>query len=181
MLAESAKTHTELLNTLLDISRLRMGSKQCTPERLDIKQLTGTVLDQTKLQAQQKHIEQINHADECFVKADVNMITTVVRNIVVNAIKFTHPGGRIEVSTSRKNTNIIVSISDTGVGIADTMKSRIFEADYNKSTAGTANEIGTGLGLVLCKEYIEGNGGRIWFESEVGKGTTFFFSLPVYA
>ncbi len=180
MLVESAKTHNDLLNTLLDLSRLRLGSKQYNPEQLNIRKLVNEVLEQTKLQAQQKQISQVNQVDECLAKADKNMITTVVRNIVVNAIKFTHPGGQIGIRAEKKNTEGVISIADTGIGVADTMRNRIFEVDYNKSTAGTANESGTGLGLVLCKEYVERNGGRIWLESELGKGTTFFFTLPAF-
>jgi signal transduction histidine kinase len=180
MLVESAKTHNDLLNTLLDLSRLRLGSKQYNPEQLDIRKLVNGVLEQTKLQAQQKQIGQENRADECFAKADRNMIATVVRNMVVNAIKFTCPGGQIVIRAEKKNTEVIIAIADTGIGIADTLRDRIFEADYNKSTVGTANESGTGLGLVLCKEYVERNDGRIWFESESGKGTTFFFTLPAF-
>ena len=137
-------------------------------------------LEQTKLQAQQKQIDQANQADEYFAKADKNMITTVIRNIVVNAIKFTYSGGQVVIRTEKKSTEIIISITDTGIGIAETMRDRIFEVDYNKSTIGTANESGTGLGLVLCKEYVVRNEGRIWFETESGKGTTFFFTLPAF-
>ena len=178
MLVESAKTHIDLLNTLLDLSRLKLGSKQYDPEQLDIQNLANEVLEQTKLQAQQKQIDQINQTDKCFAKADKNMITTVIRNIVVNAVKFTHSGGQVVIRAEKKDTEIIVSIADTGIGIAETMRNRIFEVDYNKSTVGTANESGTGLGLVLCKEYVIRNGGRIWFETDLDKGTTFFFTLP---
>ena len=178
MLVESTKIHNELLNTLLDLSRLRLGNKKYDPERLNIRHLADEVFEQTKLQAQQKQIIQINRSDDCFAKADRNMVTTVIRNIVVNAVKFTHPGGQVTIGSGKDGAMVMISIADTGTGIADTIRDRIFEVDYNKSTAGTANESGTGLGLVLCKEYINCNGGRIWFESEANKGTTFFFTLP---
>jgi signal transduction histidine kinase len=180
MLAESARVHHDLLNTLLDLSMLQLGSKQNVPERLNIRILANDVLQQTRLQAQQKHIGLANLSDDCFARADRNMITTVVRNIVTNAIKFTNPEGQITISTAKGNGEITVSITDTGIGIADPVKNRVFAVDYHKSTAGTANEPGTGLGLILCKEYVERNGGRIWFESEPGKGTTFFFTLPEF-
>ena len=180
MLVESAKTHSDLLNTLLDLSRLRLGSKQYDPQRLDIRRLVVEVLEQTKLQAQQKQINQKNQADEYYVKADKNMITAVIRNLVVNGIKFTHPGGQIVIKTEKKVQEIVVSITDSGIGIADSKKDRIFGVDSSKSTTGTANETGTGLGLLLCKEYVERHNGRIWLESEVGKGTTFFFTLPAF-
>jgi signal transduction histidine kinase len=178
MLLESAKAHNKLLANLLDMSKIQLGSTQYNPEQLDMRKLVNEVLEQTKLQAHQKHISQINQVDEYFTMADKNMITTVIRNIVVNAIKFTNAGGKVVISSEKKNTELVISIADTGVGISDSKKSSIFNADYNKSTIGTANESGTGLGLLLCKEYVERNKGRIWFESEVGKGTTFFFTLP---
>ena len=179
LLVESAKIHIDLLNTLLDLSRLRLGSKQFDPERLDIRKIVTEVLEQTKLQAQQKQISQKNQTDEYFVKADNNMISAVIRNLVVNGIKFTHPGGQIIVKTEKADHKVIVSITDTGIGIAFEKKERIFGVDSNKSTTGTANETGTGLGLLLCKEYVERHGGKIWLESEVGVGTTFFFTLPI--
>ena len=178
LLVESAKTHTELVNTLLDLSRLRLGSQQYQPERLDIRKIASEVLEQTKLQAQQKQISQKNNTEECFINADKDMITTVIRNLVVNGIKFTHPGGQIIVQTEKKNKEVIISVADNGIGIDDAKKDRIFGVDSNKSTTGTANETGTGLGLLLCKEYVERHGGSIWLESELGKGTTFFFALP---
>jgi signal transduction histidine kinase len=178
MLVESVKTHTELLSTMLDLSRLRLGNIQFNPERLEIRKLTNEVLEQTKLQAQQKQINQTNHVDEIYVKADRNMIAAVIRNLVVNGIKFTHQKGKIMISAEKTGDEVTVTVSDTGVGIVSSKKNSIFGVNSNKSTVGTANETGTGVGLLLCKEYVERNGGHIWFESEVGKGTTFFFTLP---
>ena len=179
MMVESAKTHSELLDSLLDLSGSRLGNKEYDPERLDLCKLINTVLGQTKLQAAQKQIRQTNQAGECFVKADRNMITAVIRNLVVNAIKFTRTGGQVVVAVKKADTEAIISVSDNGVGISDIKKDRIFRADgSNRSAVGTANEKGTGLGLLLCKEYVEQNGGTIWFESEEGKGSTFFFTLP---
>jgi signal transduction histidine kinase len=180
MLVDSTKTHNELLNTLLDLSRLRLGNIQYNPERLDIRKLTNEVLEQTKLQAQQKRITQVNQVEECFVKVDRNMIAAVIRNLVVNGIKFTHTGGKIIVGAERAGTEVIVSVKDTGIGIVEEKRDHIFGVNSNKSTTGTANETGTGLGLLLCKEYVERNGGHIWLESEVGKGTTFFFTLQIF-
>ena len=180
LLLESSKTHTELLNTLLDLSRLRLGSKQYNPERVDIRKMATDVLKQTQLQAHQKQLIQKNLAEEHYVKADQNMITAVIRNLVVNGIKFTHPGGQIVINAERKDKEIIVSVADSGIGIVEAKKNLIFRADSSKSTTGTANEKGTGLGLLLCKEYVERHGGKIWLESESGKGTTFFFTLPIF-
>jgi len=119
MLVESAKIHNDLLNTLLDLSRLRLGSKQFNPVRLDTRKLAAEVLDQTKLQAQQKQINQTNQANENFVIADKIMVTSVIRNLVVNAIKFTNPGGDITIRSVKKDGEALISVTDTGVGIAD--------------------------------------------------------------
>ena len=179
MLVESSKTHSNMIDSLLELSISRLGNKEFVPVRLEISRIINTVLEQTKLQALQKHIKKFNKANECYVTADKNMITAVIRNLVVNAIKFNNPGGKIVIYAEKKNKELIVSIADTGVGIPDSKKERIFRIDGSKSTKGTANETGTGLGLLLCKEYVEQHGGRIWLESEEGKGTTFYFSLPV--
>ena len=114
--------------------------------------------------------------DECIVSADKNMIDLVLRNLISNAIKFTPAGGTISVSSKEERDNIILKIEDTGVGISSEQQKKLFGTG-NYTTRGTANEKGTGLGLVLCKEFIEKNGGRIWVESELGKGSKFCFSL----
>ncbi len=180
MLHDSAITHNSLLNNLLDLSRAQMGSLQYKPEKLNIHSLVDDVLEQTQLQARQKHIIQINKADESFAKADSNMVATVLRNLIVNAIKFTHPGGSITISAQIVNGEILVSVADTGIGIRKEVINGIFGVDYHKSTIGTAKEPGTGLGLMICKEFVERNKGKIWVESKVDAGSTFFFTLPVF-
>jgi signal transduction histidine kinase len=105
------------------------------------------------------------------------MISTVFRNLIFNAIKFTH-SGEIIISAIEKQNEIIFSISDTGVGIPKNNIEKLFRLDQNYSTLGTNNETGTGMGLILCKEFIEREGGKIWVESEVGKGSIFYFTIP---
>jgi signal transduction histidine kinase len=112
------------------------------------------------------------------VFADKTMISTVLRNLISNAIKFTNTGGEIVISVVNKTSELTVSVSDNGVGISKSALEKLFRLDENYSTTGTNNEQGTGLGLILCKEFIEKHGGKIWVESEVGKGSTFSFSLP---
>ena len=106
------------------------------------------------------------------------MIMTVIRNLTTNTITFTPDGGIILIRASEKNANLEVSISDTGVGMTDDTVQKLFRIDTSKSTLGTNNEKGTGLGLILCKEFVEKHRGRIRVESEVGKGSTFYFTLP---
>jgi signal transduction histidine kinase len=106
------------------------------------------------------------------------MLNTVFRNLISNAIKFTMPGGEITISAERKQGEIVFGVRDTGVGIPKNSIEKIFRIEQSYSTLGTNNEEGTGLGLILCREFVEKHGGKIRVESEEGKGTTFSFSLP---
>jgi two-component system, sensor histidine kinase and response regulator len=106
------------------------------------------------------------------------MISTVVRNLCSNSIKFTPKNGTIRVSALEKENNIEVCISDTGIGISEKDIDKLFRIDVHHTTIGTSSEKGTGLGLILCKEFIEKNDGQIWVESTLGKGSNFKFILP---
>ncbi len=106
------------------------------------------------------------------------MINLVFRNLILNAIKFTKSGGKIVVETKEESDHYVVSVTDNGVGINPDVQKILFEKTSGYSTRGTANEKGTGLGLILCKEFVERNGGKIWLKSEEQKGSTFFFTVP---
>ena len=121
-------------------------------------------------------VHQINTNTEVY--ADVNGLKTVLRNLISNAIKFTPRNGTIIIESSKNDRETIISISDSGVGIKENMISKIFNTDSYISTEGTEKEKGTGLGLSLCKEMIDCHDGKIWVESTLGKGSTFYFSLP---
>eukprot|EP01029_Cantina_marsupialis_P020639 TRINITY_DN4850_c0_g1_i1.p2 TRINITY_DN4850_c0_g1~~TRINITY_DN4850_c0_g1_i1.p2 ORF type:complete len:124 (-),score=21.88 TRINITY_DN4850_c0_g1_i1:1138-1470(-) len=107
------------------------------------------------------------------------MINTVLRNLISNAIKFTMPNGEIVIAAKQLEDDVLISVSDNGVGIPFDRLSKLFQISENETTLGTANEKGTGLGLMLCKEFIEKHNGRIWAESEIGKGSSFKFSFPL--
>jgi signal transduction histidine kinase len=111
--------------------------------------------------------------------ADKDMIKTILRNLISNAIKFTHKNGLVEVKAIIKDGNMEISVSDSGIGMTDETMAKLFRIDANLSTRGTENEKGTGLGLFLCKEFVEKHGGKIWAESESGKGSTFKFFIPL--
>jgi signal transduction histidine kinase len=128
--------------------------------------------------AQEKKIDLKNNIKEDLnALSDPNMVNLVLRNLMLNAIKFTHQGGIIEVSAEQEGDWVVVSVKDNGVGIAPENLEQIFDKSTHYTTRGTANEKGTGLGLKLCKEFVEKNGGKIWVESELGKGSTFKFTL----
>jgi signal transduction histidine kinase len=116
-----------------------------------------------------------------YMFADKAMINTVFRNLISNAIKFTMPGGRITISAEVKQREIVFLVSDTGIGIPKNSIEKIFRIEQSYSTPGTNKEKGTGLGLILCKEFVEKHGGKIWVESEEGTGSTFYFTLPCIA
>jgi signal transduction histidine kinase len=112
------------------------------------------------------------------ITADRNMIKTILRNLISNAIKYTYKNGKVEVKAILKDSRAEISVSDNGIGMTKETMSKLFRIDANLFTPGTENEKGTGLGLLLCKEFVEKHGGKIWVESELGKGSVFSFSLP---
>jgi signal transduction histidine kinase len=111
--------------------------------------------------------------------ADKNMIDSILRNLISNAIKFSNKGGKIKISAIESDHELHISVADHGVGILPGKLSAIFEIDKRTNTAGTENEMGTGLGLILCKDFVSRHQGKIWVKSTPGKGSTFTFSLPI--
>jgi signal transduction histidine kinase len=108
------------------------------------------------------------------------MLKTIVLNLVSNAIKFTNRGGAIKINAEQNSENVTISVSDNGVGIKTEDMVKMFDISQVLTTKGTAKETGTGLGLLICKEFVEKHGGKIWVESEVGKGSDFKFTLPIF-
>lgn len=180
-LDQSVKGLFGLLENLLEWSRSQTGAIQFTPEPFDLSTLLEENEELLATQAQNKRITLMSDAPKgVYVNAHKNSISTVIRNLISNAIKFTSPGGAIKLDVSREQGQVIVSVSDTGVGMDDEAIEKIFRIDTKHTTAGTANEKGTGLGLILCKEFVEKNKGKIWVTSEPGKGSVFYFSLPEF-
>ena len=107
------------------------------------------------------------------------MLTTVLLNLISNAIKFTKTGGNILVLANSDQDRVEIAVSDNGVGMNEETRNKLFSLETNETTIGTANEKGSGLGLILCKEFVEKHGGKIWVESELGKGSVFKFTIPV--
>ncbi|MBN8577285.1 MAG: tetratricopeptide repeat protein [Cytophagales bacterium] len=170
--------HTRtLINNLLDWALLQMDKLKIQPEKIDLAKLVTeniTLLSTFQL----KEISLVNRISEnLWGWGDLNMINLVLRNLILNGIKFSKGGGNIEISATEKDGWITIAVKDNGVGIRPEVQQILFEKTMGYSTRGTANEKGTGLGLILCKEFVEKNGGKIWLESEVGKGSTFYFTL----
>ena len=179
-LYHAADSTFSLLNNLLSWAKLQRGMTEFNPSPIDLHKIVESNFSLVWESAEQKHIElQDSVENGTFVYADQGMIDTVFRNLVSNAVKFTDTGGNINVATEVKGAIVEISLSDTGVGISETDKGKLFKIDEKVLSKGTAGEEGTGLGLILCKEFIESNGGRIWVESELGKGSTFKFTLPL--
>lgn len=168
-----------LLENLLQWSLLQTGRTILRAKNGNIADLINENIELLRGNAIQKKIELkwVNPMD-CFAYFDQNMITTVIRNLITNAIKFTPENGRILVEVETLHDSYRVSVRDNGVGISPDDLAKLFRIDTNPSTIGTLQERGTGLGLILCKEFVEKNGGEIAVDSELGKGSTFYFTVP---
>jgi signal transduction histidine kinase/ligand-binding sensor domain-containing protein len=180
-LQQSSHNAYLLLENLLQWSRAQSGTLIFDPVPIKIDKLIVFSIKQTGDLAENKGIDIIFEQlfKEVMVHADENMISTVLRNLLTNAIKFSHSGGTITVHLTKNETHAQISVSDTGVGMSKEVREDLFKLNKNISSDGTAGEKGTGLGMILCKEFIDAHKGQIWVESEVNRGTTFIFTLPL--
>jgi signal transduction histidine kinase len=180
ILYETAKQSYALLENLLEWSRAQTGRLQMNPENINLHDLVEENINLLSNAAAKKKIKLINEIGPSVnVYADANMGHAVIRNLISNAIKYTNENGSITCSSTVKKDKIEVTVHDTGIGIKPQNIDKLFKIDQNYSTHGTADESGTGLGLILCKEFINKNNGSIWVESEYGKGSSFKFTLPM--
>ncbi|QHT65852.1 hypothetical protein GXP67_03805 [Rhodocytophaga rosea] len=169
----------KLLENLLSWAKLQMNRVDIKPFQVDLHKLASENITQISTLAADKKIQVVNEIPaHISAFADEKMCETVMRNLVVNAIKFTNTGGHIKISASEKESAVEISVVDSGVGMKKESVERLFNLGTHFSSKGTANEPGSGLGLILCREFVEKNKGKIWAESEVNKGSTFTFSLP---
>ncbi len=179
LIYNASKQGYNLLANLLEWSRSQTGRIKLSPLRIQLKSIIDENLELMTSTAEKKEIEIITKVDSgLYVFADLNMLTTVVRNLLSNALKFTSKGGKVNINCIEYEDKIETSIRDTGIGLSSKEQNRLFKIDENFSKAGTNNEHGTGLGLILCKEFIEKNQGKIWVKSQVNKGSDFRFVLP---
>jgi len=181
LLGEAAKSAKLLLENLLDWSRSQTGKIHFSPEMVDISKITEEVVELNAQNAFQKGIKiKSTIPPDTMAFADQNMLKTILRNLISNGIKFTKPGGEIKLDADEESGMVIYSVADNGIGMKDDDLGKLFRIDINPKTIGNSTEKGTGLGLILCKEFVELNGGEIWAESKWREGTTFKFNIPAF-
>lgn len=175
----SATNLFQLLENLLEWSRMEQGLIRFAPQQKALLPIVTECMTTIQDAANNKNISiDIKISEKAFVFADSNSIHSVIRNLISNAVKFTPENGTISIQAKQEDKKITISITDTGIGMSAEMVENLFRLDVQTNRTGTNNEPSTGLGLILCKEFVEKHGGKIWIESEEGKGTTFNISFP---
>ncbi len=179
-LRKSVSNVYALVEGLLSWAQIQTGKMEYRFEKTDLFVIAQKVKEQLVTNAQNKNITLDQNIEEyTFVVADEKSVSTVFRNLISNAVKYTSPGGHVQINAVKKEDQIEVSVADNGIGIKPETLKKLFTITEKVSQPGTANETGTGLGLILCKEFVEKNKGKLWAESEPGKGSRFVFTLPV--
>ena len=175
----SAQSAYTLLEDLLMWTRSQSGKIPYERIKLNFSDLCTTIIETIFPNPDSKNIT-VNFVktDDVFVFADFDMLKTILRNLISNAVKFTNPGGKIDVFAKQDKANVTITITDNGTGMSPETVNKLFDGKLH-SKKGTANESGTGLGLFLCKEFVKKHGGKIWAESTEGEGSSFYFTLPV--
>lgn len=181
-LSQSARNIYNLLENLLEWSQMQRGRTSFNPQIVSLNESASECLKLVTESANKKMIQlEVDIPKEHTVFADINMIHTIIRNLVSNAIKFTPKGGIVSIfSGIADNKAAIIGVRDTGIGMDSEMIYNLFRINVNSSRPGTEGEHSTGLGLLLCKEFVEKHGGELWVESEVRKGSVFYFTIPYY-
>ncbi|HCY39752.1 MAG TPA: hypothetical protein DHV48_00065 [Prolixibacteraceae bacterium] len=180
MIGSQAAESLLLLQTLFDWAKSQTGNVTFNPEFVSFKKVAESVIKNLHPSANLKNISVLLSEDsDIEVFADKNMLTTVLRNLVTNSIKFTNPGGSVLISANSDEENARITVADTGIGMNQETIDLLFKIESNLTTYGTANEKGTGLGLVICKEFVERHEGRITVTSQPEKGSSFNFTLPI--
>jgi two-component system, sensor histidine kinase and response regulator len=178
---EALKQGYNLLENLLEWSRSQIGSMRIVPSKVNLKSVTSDTIAQLSNLAKQKQITIKSDLQESFnVFADENMVKTITRNIISNAIKFTYPKGEIAINSRIEDNYVIYEVIDNGVGIPENEIGNLFKIDVKHTRLGTNDEAGSGLGLILCKEFAEKNLGSIQIQSELDKGTIITVALPIF-
>jgi signal transduction histidine kinase len=180
-LNQSARNLNSLLDNLLQWAKSQLGNIKHQAINFNLSEVIKENIEIQKLKAKEKSIEINSHIDNnIHVYADINMINTVIRNLLSNAIKFSYPKSEINLFAKIDGEMLQLSVQDHGIGIDQSKQNKLFKIESNTSTLGTNNETGTGLGLILCKEFVETNGGSVWIKSEESKGASFTFTIPLH-
>jgi len=184
--SDSANRTLNLLDNLLEWAILQNEEKSFNPVKINLHELLIDEIEGINASSIQKQIAlKLSIIPNLHVSADLQMVKTILRNLIGNAIKYTNTGGEITISASESEQYVEIAVKDNGIGISHEAKRELFRIDAFHSTKGINNEQGTGLGLLLCKEFVEMHGGKIWVESgpgvyREGKGSEFKFTLPHY-
>lgn len=182
MINETTEEAFNLLENLLRWTRTQNGKTKVYATSFNISRAISQVTSLFKTISEAKQITIHNFAQEkIYVYADEDMVKTVLRNLLSNAVKFTYPGGKIEISIQETPLGILTSVKDNGKGIPADIQARLLKNNEYITTFGTRNEKGSGLGLILCRDFIEMNKGKFYFSSQEGVGSTFYFLLPATA
>jgi signal transduction histidine kinase len=177
----SAKNALKLFDNLISWTIAQHKEEHFAPVKLNLFELVSEEFEYIKFSAVQKQITLTNNISrDMYIAADHEMVKTILRNLLGNAIKYTYPEGKVVVSARNIKLFVEISVKDNGIGISREVQKSLFNLDPIDSTAGTNNEKGTGLGLQLCSEFIEIHKGRIYVKSDPGKGSEFLFTLPHY-
>lgn len=179
-LYESIETQFDFILDLLNWGRLQLDKLEPNPDLFDIEQLIDNCKSILQVNASNKNIniKVVNNTEDSRVEADPGFVENAIQNLLSNAIKFSHENSNITITISKDSDDIQIAITDQGVGMSDEDQTKLFRNDVLHTSEGTSGEKGTGLGLLLVKDFIEKTGGSISFESEEGKGSTFYLSLP---
>jgi len=177
---ESANQGYKLLDNLMVWSKIQSKQIGFNPESIDIKSVIGQTIELFQEKADKKEITLTGKPDEqIFVHADYKMLNMIFYNLVNNAIKFTKNNGSVSIKTKMLKKYLEISICDTGIGIEKEDLKKLFRIDIDQATFGSSEEKGTGLGLIICKEFVKKNGGKIWFDADSEKGSIFKFTVPL--
>ena len=169
----------EMLDNLLRWAKSQMHCIVAIPSLFDIQEKSRIVTDSLQNMAVNKQIKLINRIEKQQVDVDLDMFNVILRNLTTNALKYTSTTGEVILTSELKKKKLVISVKDTGTGMSSEVQEKLFKLSESNSKLGTHNEKGTGLGLVLCADFVKTIGGEIWFTTEHGKGSTFHFSIPV--
>jgi signal transduction histidine kinase len=177
---EAAKNIHLLIENLLEWSRSQAGTIDFNPEQTELSAMVTEIFKIFEIHADKKGVSLVSEIPEdTTVKADRNLLSTILRNLINNAVKFTPGGGQVRIFCKQDEQEITISVEDTGIGMSEEQLESLFRMKSNVTMPGTSEEKGTGLGLILCKEFVDMHRGRIWATSKQKEGSTFSFTLPM--